>query len=231
MCGAAYAALVATVALGWARAFDVPISEAAYILQPCWMLTASQAVSPLLAGEVSLLYSGALALLCAWRRRPLASLAVVGLLLGTVAVELAFKYGLDQPPPRALLGRFERPDCFGLGYPLTSVPTPSSLPSGYAIRAAYFGLLLAALVGARWPRLTGPARWSLVPILAVLGMSRVAVAWHWASDVLAGLLLGTAFACLALALVDGFRWLRPPTAGRAADALARSTVSGGVEST
>jgi undecaprenyl-diphosphatase len=208
---AAYVALVLVVAAGWTRPLDRAIGAAAYAEQPCWLLTAGQAASPLLAGELSLVYAGALALFCAWRGRPLAGLAVVGLLLATVPVELLFKSLFEQPPPRAALGGLSRPDCFAVGYPLTSVPTPSSLPSGYAIRAAYFGLLLAALVGARRRRLATPVALVLLLAVLLLAASRVTIAWHWTSDVLAGLLLGAAYACAALALAGGFRWLHPPS--------------------
>ena len=215
--GAAYAALIALVALGWVRPLDLSLAAVAYFGLPCWALSVSDAASLLLAGEVSLLYAAALALLCTWRGRPLLGLWLAGVMLATVPVEFLFKFSLHQPAPSALLGTLERPECGRLAYPLTSVSAPNTLPSGYAVRAAYFGLLSAALVGARWPRLAKPARWALMLVLALLGVTRVAIAWHWPSDVLAGLLLGAAAACLALAPADGLRWLGPPTAtaGRA----------------
>ena len=102
-------------------------------------------------------------------------------------------------PPRAkrLSGDAEPPPCAGPGpsYPFTSVPTPSTLPSGYSIRAAYFCLLVAAMVGARWPDLRGPV-WLAMGVLAVAAAaSRVTVGWHWPTDVIAGVLIG---ACSAL---------------------------------
>jgi membrane-associated phospholipid phosphatase len=211
--GVAYAALVLAVAAGWLRPFDLSLARAAYFGLPCWTLNASQATSVLLAGELSLLYAGALALLCARRGRAGVGVWLVGLLLTTVAVELCFKHALDQPAPSAVLVGLERPDCGQISYPLTTVSTPSSLPSGYAIRAAYFGLLVAALVGARWPPLAVPARLTLGLALLLLGATRVIVGWHWPSDVLAGLLLGAAAASLGLALADGFAWLRPAAPG------------------
>ena len=200
------------MALGWLRPLDFSLSAAAVGGTPCWGQLASQAASPLLAGELSLLYAGAIGLLCVTRRRPWAGLALVLLLLSTVAVETTFKLFFNQPAPSLTALGVERPECWRVPYPLTSVPPevlPNSLPSGYSIRVAYFGLLLTVLIGARWPRLARPARLGLIPIVLVLGATRVAVGWHWTSDVLAGLLLGGAAAFVALALADGFRWLRP----------------------
>jgi membrane-associated phospholipid phosphatase len=210
--GVAFAALVSIVALGWLRPLDVTLGRAAKTEVPCWTLYVSDASSLLLAAELSLVYAGLLALFFVWQRRPLLGVAVVGLLFVTVAVELGFKHGFYQPSPGVTLVGADRSDCYRFTYPLTSVSSsviPNSLPSGFTTRAAYFGVLLAALVGARWPRFAEPARLLLLPILLVLAATRVVIAWHWTTDIVAGLLLGAAMAYLLLALADGFRWLRP----------------------
>ena len=219
--GAAYALLTLIVALGWLRPLDLSLSRAARADLPCWALNAGEAASVPLAGELSLLYVGTLALLCLRHGRPLLGGWLIGLLVAIVAVEFVFKFAFYQPGPGALLNGLERPDCFRpayLAYPLISLPVPNTFPSGHAARTAYFGLLLAALLGARWPHLARPIRFAIAALVVLLGISRVVVAWHWTSDVLAGLLLGAAAACLALALADGFRWLRskprcPPMQG------------------
>ncbi len=208
--GAAFVALALVVGLGWLRPFDVLVGTVAKEASPCWVRNASEAASLLLAGELSLLYAGALALLCAWRGRPLLGVAVVGALLATVVVEFGLKLLLYQPSPGLVLASVESAECLRVPYPLNSVSAaivPNTLPSGYATRSAYFGVLLATLLAVRWPALGRTAWLALGPILLVLALSRLAVAWHWATDVIAGLLLGAAAACLVLALADGFAWL------------------------
>jgi membrane-associated phospholipid phosphatase len=210
--GAAFIGLALLVATGWLRPLDLALVEAARFGTPCWALNASEAASLVLAGELSLGYVGVLAMLCLWARHPLPGLFLIGLLLATVMIEFIFKFSLPQPAPHALLINVDRPDCIRptyLEYPLAGVAVPNTFPSGYAVRAAYFGLLVAAMVGARWPSLAGPARLALLPLLLILAASRLAIAWHWASDVLGGLLLGAAAACLALAVANGFRWMQP----------------------
>jgi membrane-associated phospholipid phosphatase len=95
---------------------------------------------------------------------------------------------------------------------------PNSLPSGFAIRAAYFGVLLTWLGGVIWPCLRTPIRWTMLILITLLGVSRILIAWHWMSDVLDGLLLGGAAGYGVLAFADGFRWLGP-AAGKPADRL------------
>jgi membrane-associated phospholipid phosphatase len=208
--GVAFIALALAVGLGWFRTLDMELGAAAKVASPCWVRTGSEAASLLLAGEVTLLYAAALGLLCAWRGRPLVGAAVVGALLGSVAVEFLLKVTLYQPSPGVVLGSIDAAQCFKVAYPLNSVSSavvPNTLPSGYAARSAYFGVLLAVIVGVRWPSLRRLAWMALGPILAVLAASRLAIGWHWTTDVAAGLLLGTAMACAVLALADGFRWL------------------------
>jgi membrane-associated phospholipid phosphatase len=212
----AYALLALVVGQGWLRPVDLHLAKAARFDSSCWVLTLSEAANVVLAGEVSLLYVGAL--LCVWRRRPLSGAWLIGLMLVAVTLEFAFKFWFHQPAPQALLGDLERLDCYRptyLAYPLAGVDAPNTFPSGYATRGAYLGVLLAALASARWPSKATSARVALMALIVLLSATRVPIAWHWSSDVLGGLLLGTAAACLALALVDGFRWLKGERAGEA----------------
>jgi membrane-associated phospholipid phosphatase len=217
----AYALLALVVAQGWLRPVDLGLAKAARFDSPCWLLNIGEAASVVLAGEVSLVYIGALALLCVWRRQPLSGAWLIGLMLVAVTLEFAFKFWFYQPAPQAFLGDLERLDCYRptyLDYPLAAVDAPNTFPSGYATRGAYLGVLGAALVGACWPSKATSARLALMALIVLLSATRVPIAWHWSSDVLGGLLLGTAAACLALALVDGFRWLK---GGRADEAKRR----------
>lgn len=77
--------------------------------------------------------------------------------------------------------------------------TSFSYPSGHATSAAVVYLLLAWLAPPRWR----PAAWTLAATMIVLnGFSRIMLGVHWASDIVGGTMLGTAFALL------GVWWVR-----------------------
>jgi undecaprenyl-diphosphatase len=79
-----------------------------------------------------------------------------------------------------------------------------SYPSGHATSAAVVYLLLAWLAPPRWRRFA----WALAVAMILLnGFSRIMLGVHWASDIVGGTLLGTAFALLGVAWVrrDGPR--------------------------
>ena len=76
--------------------------------------------------------------------------------------------------------------------------TSFSYPSGHATNAAVVYLMLAWLVPLRWRR----AAWSLAGVMILLnGVSRMMLGVHWASDIVGGTMLGTAFALLGAAWV------------------------------
>ena len=186
--GGAFLILVTFVATGLHHSLDRAIAAPLWRDAPCWVQAASAWASVVFAAEVSLLYALAIGVFCLFGGRPLTGFWVVFVLLATVGVEITFKWYFLQPAPSEFFATLSRAPCreAGVSYPLTIVPTPSSLPSGYAIRAAYFCLLGAALVTGRWPWLQWPA-WIVGTVLALaFGKSRVTVSWHWPSDVVAG---------------------------------------------
>ena len=207
--GGAFVVLVMFVATGLHHSLDQAVAGPIWVDAPCWTQVASAWASVLFAGEVSILYALILAALCLFSGRPLTGLWIVFILLASVAVELTFKTYFEQPAPSEFFASLVRPPCRepGPGYPLTIVPTPSSLPSGYSIRAAYYCLIVAALVGARWPKLRQPAWIGLTLLAIAFGASRIVVSWHWPSDVVAGLLLGAMGALLVIAQAHNFTWL------------------------
>jgi membrane-associated phospholipid phosphatase len=207
--GIGYIGVTLAAGLGWLRALDQSLSPPLYYGSPCWALNAGQAISLLLEGQLSLLYAGLLAAFCFFRGKRLAGILVVTLLLLSVGVELVSKMTVLQSLPASILS--PRQDCNDTTLALLNVSMPNSLPSGYSIRAAYFGVLLAGLGGVIWPGLTTPTRWTMLLLITLLGASRILIGWHWMSDVLAGLLLGSAAAYTVLAFADGFRWLGPTT--------------------
>lgn len=82
-----------------------------------------------------------------------------------------------------------RPDVIDHLDPQTSF----SYPSGHATSAAVVYLLLASLAPPRWRA----AAWTLAGTMIILnGFSRIMLGVHWASDIIGGTMLGTAFALL-----------------------------------
>lgn len=78
----------------------------------------------------------------------------------------------------------------------------ASYPSGHATSAAVVYLLLAWLAPPRWRAFA----WALAIAMIVLNaFSRIMLGVHWASDIVGGTMLGTAFALL------GIWWASRPT--------------------
>lgn len=78
----------------------------------------------------------------------------------------------------------------------------ASYPSGHATSAAVVYLLLAWLAPPRWRAFA----WTLAAAMILLnGFSRIMLGVHWASDIVGGTMLGTAFALL------GIWWASRPT--------------------
>lgn len=154
-------------------------------------------ISYLAAGEISLLLMASLATWL-WRRGLPPSRAIAPLVfLASVPIEIALKYSLDQPVPGSTFYRQT------IRYALFGLPSPMSFPSGHATRTAFMCVLASYLL----VRLTGATQASLAIVpLALLGLvagwSRVYLGYHWPTDVIGGVLLGTAGACLAIALLE-----------------------------
>ncbi len=142
----------------------------------------------LLAAQMSLLY-GLAGCLLLWRARlGLWALAPLAFLPGTV-LEVVLKLTVDQPgvPHDFHRQRF---------YPFALVDLPGAFPSGHALRTAFFCTFLAVIM---WSK--GGIGWRIGSVaLGVLaltfGFTRAYVGDHWISDVVAGLLLGSASALL-----------------------------------
>ena len=230
--GGAFVLLLVVVALGLHRPADRALATMLWQDVPCWGRTLGERASIVFAAELSLLYALAMGFVCLRSRRPLAGGWIVFLLLAGIGVEIVLKYNFTHPAPSAFLQSIGRPPCVGpgIGYPLTVVPTPSTLPSGYSIRAAYFSLLLAAMLSGRWPWMRWIAWPGLVAVAVLAAASRVTVGWHWPTDVLAGVLLGACTAVLATAQAGNFAWLRAGggrsgSAGRGASGRSRGSGS------
>jgi undecaprenyl-diphosphatase len=88
---------------------------------------------------------------------------------------------------------------------VTEHPSASSFPSGHTIFVATVMTVLMLCLGRRFlPRWAQPVGWVLV-VLVVLanGISRIYTGAHWPTDVLAGLLIATAW----LSFVVSLKWI------------------------
>ena len=215
-CAGAFVAVLLAAALGWLRPLDRRLTRVAFADTPCAARGVSAALNIAFSGEASLLYTGIGALVLLRRRQRHLAGWLVGLVLATMLVEYACKHLPGQPSPGAFVATLARRPCAAASpgaaaaraardaLPSAAIGRGayvalSSMPSGYAARAALGATLLAAALGAPRPRLAALARAALAALVALLGATRVIVAWHWPSDVLGGTLLGVAAACLLLA--------------------------------
>lgn len=87
---------------------------------------------------------------------------------------------------------------------ITEHPGSTSFPSGHLIFITISAAVLMLCLGQRYlPRWAKPIGWALVAgIVLTTGLDRIYVGAHWPTDVLAGVLIATAW----LALVVSMRW-------------------------
>jgi membrane-associated phospholipid phosphatase len=98
--------------------------------------------------------------------------------------------------PRPVVGQVLR---------VTEHPGSTSYPSGHLIFITLSLAVLMLCLGHRYlPRWSRPIGWAIVAgIVLVVGVDRIYPGAHWPSDVLAGILIATAW----LALVVSLRWI------------------------
>jgi membrane-associated phospholipid phosphatase len=137
----------------------------------------------------------ALVLLLNRRAWVLALAAFVGGLWYEVIVHLVNR-------PRPTVGQILR---------VTEHPGSTSFPSGHLIFITLSIAVLMLCVGYRYlPRWARPIGWALVAgIVLAVGLDRISTGTHWPSDVLAGILIATAW----LAFVVSVRWISDRAVG------------------
>jgi undecaprenyl-diphosphatase len=132
-------------------------------------------------GVTTLVTAGAVIYLLMIGKRAMALYVIVAV-AGGVALSLALKAGYDRP----------RPDLAPHG----SMVYTRSFPSGHATTAAVVYLTLAALLARIQPlwRVKALILTMAVALTILVGFSRVYLAVHWPTDVVAGWALGLAWA-------------------------------------
>jgi undecaprenyl-diphosphatase len=199
------------VAEGDTRAIDLQVLQALRVpgqphqlIGPEWLHTAAADVTALGSVTVlTLLVVLALAVCASLRRWAEALVVVVGA-VGGVGISQGLKH----------LFLRERPD---LVYRAVEAANPS-FPSGHAMLSAVVFLTLGALAARFAPkrRLKALALGSAVFLSVLVGLSRVYLGVHWASDVLAGWCVGAAWAMACWLAAWGWaRFFRSPLAGDA----------------
>lgn len=137
-------------------------------------------------------------LVCAWhiaRRRWLVALGCVLIPLGGAALNLCLKTSLDRP----------RPELAWRDPAVTE--TNESFPSGHAmgslIGLGLLGYTLFFEVRCRWRRAVFGV--GLMLLVLLIGLSRVYLRAHWASDVVGGFAIGLAWLALGLGTLEAIR--------------------------
>lgn len=152
-------------------------------------------------GDHGLLWiAAALILLCFPRTRRAGALALGGLLFSLLAVNVTIKHLVARPRPWLTIE--------GLRV-LVNEPDPNSFPSGHTSAAFAFAAAVYRELPIPWTRA------AVVAAAVCMGWSRIYVAVHYPSDVIAGVVVGTLCGLCAAWLYRKFLRERFPLDGSA----------------
>ena len=162
---------------------------------PEWLVWVARPFS-WLGGWIGLTVLGVLGTLVLLRERAWLDLAfLAAALLGTQLLVTLLKRLFDRA----------RPD---LGA-VVDIPASAAFPSGHAAAGVATFVALAVLVAQRLPRAARREFWLGVALLGVcIGLSRIALTVHFATDVVAGWCLGLAWLAALLLVRDRLREAR-----------------------
>lgn len=133
-----------------------------------------------------------------WRGRRIHALVLVGAMVGSslLTVVLKILIGRARPSVTLLLGE---------------AASTYSFPSGHSFNTAVFAGTLAGFVvfSAASASRKYLASGAAIAVTALVGASRIYLAYHWLTDVLAGWSIGLAWLCLVALGTLAFRSRRP----------------------
>lgn len=185
--------LAAVVALGFAVMLP-SVTELDQALHHLWTLDAQHSPPAMLAFAKAVSWIGggaqryvivALLALALWRwRRRAEALVLAGASVFSSQASNMLKYAYARPRPDDL--------------PHLDLVDSPSFPSGHATSAAAVYLLLIWLLPPKWRKYSAPL---LVALTLATGISRIQLGVHYPTDVIAGWMLGAAFAILAWSFV------------------------------
>lgn len=185
----AFVALAGAVAMGWTRAFDeaalLALRNAADPSDPAgprWFEEAMRDITALGSNVVLFFVTATVAsFLFLAKRSHTAWLVIAAIIIGSL-LNTFLKLGFDRP----------RPDLVPHGAAVYTL----SFPSGHALLSATVYLTLAALLARTRTerRVKAFIVAAVVTLTFAIGVSRVYLGVHWPTDVLAGWLLGGAWA-------------------------------------
>lgn len=126
---------------------------------------------------------------------------VFGLYVAAHLLELVGKMILSQPPPPFMF--FKLPS--HAWFPDNYVPEGNSYPSGHSLRVFFFAVVISALIvySKKLPPWIKIGCVSATFLFAgIVSVAKVALGQHWATDVIAGALLGIGTALVSVGLFN-----------------------------
>ena len=188
LCAAVFAAVAFAVVTVWVviahgpTGLDLAVTATALSIRTVALTSAATAVTQLGSFPVVVGVAGAAAVTL-WLRteRLLLPLTLLITVVETAAIVFLLKevVGRDRPPIADVLG---------------AVSTDGSFPSGHTTNGTVVYVLTTLLLGMTvcrpWARRVGLA--AAVVVAVAIGLTRIYLGYHWATDVLGGWLLATA---------------------------------------